>query len=325
MGKGADVGRGEDIRVRGREGGGDHDAAVDRKAGGLGQAGARDRADADHHGVGFDAPAVVQGDREAIATRRDLAWSGAQQNLDSGGGVTRLQERRERGRHGPAQEPRRQLDHHRPAAQRDGAGGDLEPDEAAADDRDPGARPQLSSQPDGVPQTAQIQHPLCNPGIERQPAGLAAGRQEQLPVGDPLAILETDGPVGAIDRLDHASGAELDARRLERRRPGEGEVIRRPLAGEVGLGQRRPLVGRAGLGTEQHDPAIVAEVAQRERGAPAALAGADDHHRRVAHPLPAETRAPFVPSGRWTRSPRWPRAAQSPMSIRTLPSSSLTG
>lgn len=287
MRKGADITSGKNVGICGRERGIDHDAAIDRKAGGPCERAARHGTDADQHRIGLDDVAVRQGEREAVACQRDLLQPGVEQDFDPRGGVTRVQKRRNRRRHHPAQEARRQLDHDRPAAHGGRARGDLEADEAAADDGNARTRAQCLAQPVGIGEVAQIQRPLGDGAIQRQPAR-------------PYV------PAGTIDRQRRAAGTELDARGLQDCGFGEGEVVCHPLAGEIGLGQGRTLVRRARLGAEQDDAAAVAPLAQDERGAPAGLPGADDHdaaaRRHVAPPSRAQ-----------------------PRSISTLPFSTLTG
>ena len=324
MREGADIARGEDVGILCPEGRIDDDAAIDRKTGGRGKSGARRGADADQDRVGLDDAAVRQGELEAVPRKSDLLQSCPEPDLDAGCGVMRLQEGRDGCRNHPAEEPRQQLDHDRPAPRRDGARGDLEANEAAADDGDLGARATSLPQPIRIGQIAQIEDLLGDGGLKRQPARLAAGREQQLGVADLLAVREAHGLAPAIDRRDHAVGMELDAGGRERVGLGEGEVVRRALAGEVGLGQGRPLVGWAGLGAEQDDRAVMALLAQDQRGAAAGLTGTDDHHRLIAHdppPLPCAggQAAPAVASSpragvalcgswrrtKWVGSPSW--------------------
>jgi hypothetical protein len=55
-------------------------------------------------------------------------------------------------------------------------------------------------------------HPLGHCVGQRQPARLAAGREQQLRVADRLAVGEAYVPAGTIDRQRRAAGTELDAR-----------------------------------------------------------------------------------------------------------------
>jgi len=120
----ADVARGKDVGIFRHEPPIDHDAAVDRETRRLGEGGARHRADADQRRIGLDRIALLQGQRDAVARRRDAAQPGTEPDLDPGRGVARLEQGGERRRHRPAQQARRELDHDRSAAEEGGAGGD---------------------------------------------------------------------------------------------------------------------------------------------------------------------------------------------------------
>ena len=178
---------------------------------------------------------------------------------------------RDAGGHGPAHEPVGELQHRDVRAERRRGGGQLQPDEPAADDPDAGARAEAGTQGLRVGVRADEVHRRA---VERQRAGRGAGGEQQLGVGQRAAVVER-----------HRVGVRIEGGRVRARQVGH---VRGPQAFVVadrlvrpGLGERRALVGELRLAADERDRAGPPVLAQRERGPRAALARADDHHPRL--------------------------------------------
>ena len=156
------------------------------------------------------------------------------------------------------------------AAELAGGAGELEADEAAADDGDAGAGVEAGAEREGVVEGAQVGGAG---GGEREAAGGGAGGEEEAGVGEGGAVGEADGAGGAVDG-DGLGVKASDSRVLQ---VAAGEDGGGRGVGEHGrFREGRALVGGVRLGADQGDG--VAALAQREGGAGAAFAGADDDH-----------------------------------------------
>ena len=120
----------------------DGDAVVDRQPGRFGQVGHRHRADADDDEIGVDRLAVRRAGSRALSPpvvdRLRSDWP--QTSSTPSASMAPLDDRGDLGRHAAHQDARLRLDDGDLRAALAGAGGELQPDEAAADDRERGAR-----------------------------------------------------------------------------------------------------------------------------------------------------------------------------------------
>ena len=244
MGAGGDVAGREDVAIAGAQRLIDQDTPVDRKPGCLGEPGARRGADPDQHRIGLDRTAVLEPDRRPASRRRDLLDPAAEDDLDAGHGVAAGEAGGERRRHGSAEQAWQDLDHGRVDAERPRARCNLEPDEAAADDGEMGARHQSRSERLGIAQIAQHVHDAFEPRRHRQAARLAPGGQQAFGVGQRAAVVEADRPLPAIDGRHRRLRAEIDAGRAQGLARGERERVDGALALQERLGQGRALIGR---------------------------------------------------------------------------------
>src|SRR5262245_35544127 len=276
------VAGGEDFRV-GRAALLVHDdAVVDDEPRVTRERDVRLEADADHYRVGFHRAAVRESYRERAAVF-DRFHADSEADPDAFALVARAEECRDSRRYGACAETvERFNDHHRRAAFARGRS-DLEPDPAAADDR------QLLS---GTQRLADRKRVLDRAEVERarrvaaghpKTTRCAAGRQDELVVGDGASVGERDALRGSIDLRRPRADAKVEIERGVLRRLEEVGRLRRGVAGEHRLRKRRALVRRVRLGTDEDDAAGVAFAAQRLRRPAARLSGADDRDRARAH------------------------------------------
>ena len=190
VGAGGDVAGREDVGIARPQHLIDQDALVDRQPGGLGELGARRGADPDQHRIGLDRAAVLEPDCRPACRRRDPLDPAPEDDLDAGDGVAARETGGDRRRHAPAEQARQDLDHGRVSAERPRARRNLEPDEAAADDGEMGARHQPRPERLGIAQIAQHVHDAFQPRRHRQAARLAPGGQQTLGVGQRAAVIE---------------------------------------------------------------------------------------------------------------------------------------
>ena len=148
--------------------------------------------------------------------------------------------------HGPAHQPGAELDHRHRAAQRRGRARQLQPDEPAADHRDPAARGEPPAQRQRVGVGAQD---VDRSAAERQRAGRVApvaSSSERYGRRRPSASSRT---CAAVSR----PAASAPGRKVMSACPQRAGVADRLEL--TGLGQRRALVRRRRLGADQGDPA----------------------------------------------------------------------
>ncbi len=126
------VAGGEDVRIGGGKVFVDRDAVLDCEAGGLGEAGLRDHADGDDHGLGGKRPAVGEAER-AVLGRDHLD---AEIHLDAFGAVARDEGVGKLRQHRPAEGTRGGLEDGDRIAAGAKRRGELEADQAGADDHD---------------------------------------------------------------------------------------------------------------------------------------------------------------------------------------------
>ena len=101
---------------------------------------------------------VVELEHEAVSVRFDGARSAAEHDRDAVRGVQSLDRPGDRFRHHAAEQARRAFDDVHGAAAHACRCGDLQADEATADDRDGGAGSQSGRESDGVVDRAQSHH-----------------------------------------------------------------------------------------------------------------------------------------------------------------------
>jgi hypothetical protein len=207
----------------------------------------------------------------------------------------------ERRRHRSREQPVAGLDDGHGRAEGAGARGDLETDEASADDDDVTTASKRCGQDVCVGDGAQREHSLEVGSLDGK-GGLGGARRE----GEAGEVELTAGCRGGlparsapVDRDHRVAGDQLDALLVE---PGAvsqhegGSVL---LPAQVGLRQGRALVGHLGLVTEEDDRVLVAERSQLCDERQARLPRADDERAAVSrhHPCAPSSCTPRVPGG----------------------------
>jgi hypothetical protein len=161
-------------------------------------------------------------------------------------------------------------------------GGDLQADEAAADDRQPPRRVQLLAQRERVGRAAQHGDVGEALGQRRQPARVRAGGEHQPRVGQLRAGGEAHDAARAVDRHRRVAAVQRDAllgvpglgaQRLQRL----GRIL------QEGLGQRRALVGQQRLVAHEVHARALPGLGQRGAELRAGMAAPDDDDRLGAH------------------------------------------
>ena len=257
-----------------------------RQPGRCGKCGVRHGADADDDEIGLDRLAVGERDaRRSAAVVVDRRDARADRMVDAfARDGARAMTRGDLRRHAAHQDARLRLDDRDRGAALARAGRELQADEAAADDGDAAAGPRCGADRERVVEGAQIDAarsdgPAAAAGAasRRSPAA-ACRRASARAVGERTVLrraVDRRRPRPAMDRC-RALGETLVA--------GDRSSASARLADHRVLGQRRPLVGQMRLVADQRDRAVIADLAQRKRGARAAFAGADDDHARCASP-----------------------------------------
>ena len=176
--------------------------------------------------------------------------------------------------------------------------GDLEPDEAAADDDQADTAEELPPQSQGIVECPEIERFIG--ALDRKLARPRPGGDEQLVIGGRGTVGRPDEPGGPVDRDHPLVRAQIDV------------VFGKPLGLENGLwrrlvpgqhdrlGQRRSLVRGVRFLADQGDRTGKAALAESERGTGSRFSGADNDHPGVV-------------------------TADQPISMKTLPASTLTG
>ena len=158
-----------------------------------------------------------------------------------------------------------------------GGSGDLEPDEAAADDDDGGVRDQRLADRQRIVDATEIMDPVELGAGQRQPSHPPARGQQELVIVKGLAIAEDQAVRLRLDPFDPHARTMLDAL------PGIkfGGVEERPLnpviIAEKLLRQRRAFVGRVILLADEDDPAVEVPGPHGFRRPAAGMTGADDN------------------------------------------------
>ena len=205
MREGAAVAGGENIGVAGAQPVVGPDTVLDGKARIPRQSDFRDGADAGNDPVADDARSIGQHDGMFGAVALDPLDTGPKPQIHSGGLMPLGDQFGDRGGHAPHQQARRHLDQGDGAFALDGAGRDLQPDEAAADHHQPGTRPKPGAHQQRVGELPQVKHVLRRGSRQCQLAGRGPCRQQQFPVGNFPAIAQSDAVPVAVDADDGAS------------------------------------------------------------------------------------------------------------------------
>ena len=164
------------------------------------------------------------------------------------------------------------------AAEFPSAGGDLEPDEATADDDDLSCGAEARRQSVGVREGAHRVDPVEVGALDPETAVDRARRQGEALEGEGPARGRRGAASGGVpaDRHDGVTRDELDPEVGEPGGVVEDEGAAVVLAAQVALRQGWPLVGRLGFGADEHDGLRVTELAQGRDERDAGLPGADD-------------------------------------------------
>ena len=157
----------------------------------------------------------------------------------------------------------------------DGRG--LEPDIAAADDEDAGARDEPRGHAVGIGEVAHGEDAgqLSSDG-GGQAAGAGAGGERERVIGKRRAVGQRHAAAGGVDGGGGGAGAQCDGMVGIPGGGAEVEAFFLHLAQEVGFGEGRALIGGDGFLADKGDLAVEAFGAEfrDERGA--GLAGSDD-------------------------------------------------
>ena len=129
--------------------------------------------------------------------------------------------------------------------------GRLEPDVAAADDRDPQPGADRGAQRERVIGGAQRHHAGQRHAGNLERSQPRAGREDQVVVGQGLAAFEADVAAGPVDALDVAAGEQRDVAVGVIAVGLQPELGGGDLAEHQPLRQRWPLVGRVLFGAQR--------------------------------------------------------------------------
>ena len=157
------------------------------------------------------------------------------------------------------------------------AGGDLQSDEAAADDRRVLHRRKPRKDAPRVGKGAELEDIGVIRARDRKPAVAGAERERQVIVGKRLAVIEAHQLRRPVDRDGAAATEQCDAvlgvedLRLQHQRVAA-------VALEEVLGERRLLVGQVALVVDEDDRSGKACLAERVRELHASVTRADDDH-----------------------------------------------
>ena len=276
----------------------DQDAVVDGGAGGLGQRDVRRDADADD---GDDRPGC--GRPAAVSTATTLPPSPTMRPTAVPRRTSLPQPRwsdrkcaRDFRRDDAAHQPVGGFEHRHRLAEQARRAGDLQPDEAAADDHDIAGGMERIAQRARIVGMAEREDAVEVDALDRRQARRRAGGERQrdrrrmaLP-----SVRTTAEPARSMD-ADLGAEAEIDGvLGVEGFGPERQEVVRRIL--EERLGERRPLIGHVALGGDQRQRAVIAVAPEARRDLRSAVPAADDDNALPAHANPVSpdrTRRPF--------------------------------
>lgn len=162
-------------------------------------------------------------------------------------------------------------------------GGDLQTDEATADDDDPGARTQSPTQGQGVWQRPQVVDVAFGWQLREMTRAHARGDHEVAP-GRPRAVCQHDFVRVEVDTGRALAQPQRDVLLPEVIRAAQQNPLGWPLAREDLLGQRGPVVGRLQLLADERDPARPPGGPRGEgRGGPRGRGSDDDQVLVVGH------------------------------------------
>ena len=188
------------------------------------------------------------------------------------------------GRHHPRHDARPGLEHGDVDAEAAGGGGDLEADDAGADDGEApgsGEGAQIGGEGEGIVETAQDAQARIVAAGNGETARRAAGGDHRHVEVDRGSVREPRPAGVPIKAGDAETQAGVDAQR----RPFGGrhhrEILDRTLPEQQFLAQRRSLVGRVDLLADHDDRPAMAGRAQALSHTRAGLTGPRDEHRQI--------------------------------------------
>ena len=164
--------------------------------------------------------------------------------------------------------------HFEPARARNGC--NLEADVAGADDDRVRASLQHRADAARIVDRAKLEDAAEGCACDRQRTRTRARREHQMVIANAAAVADRNGAALPVDGARRGRELQIDAVLAV---PGVGfetETFGSELALEELLGERRPLVRSERLVADEHDVAVVAPLAKRERDLGTGLAGADD-------------------------------------------------
>ena len=157
-----------------------------------------------------------------------------------------------------------------------GDGGELQTDEAGADDDDGLGGFETPVDSVGFGERAQIHHAVEVGAFHRQQAVTGAERQHQMVVRERRPGGEMEARRVTVDACHAIAEQEIDTAGLVEGLRPQHQPVDGHLAEQISLRQRRALVGRRRLVADDDDRFFVAGFAQGGRDLIAALPGADD-------------------------------------------------
>ncbi len=275
-------------------------------------------ADAHDHEPGGHARAIVAHDARDPPFALDGADRGPEADVDAMSDMLRVVEGAHLGRHHPAHDAIRHLEH-RDCEARLGTGGRaLEADVARADDGDSLGAGQFGADRIDVGLGAQVMD-ASEPGARNgERAGAAAGGEQQPVVGQGGAVVECHQAPAAVDRRRPSAESQLAVLLLIERHRADPQPVGVELARQVLLRQRRALVGKLRLVTHQHQAPAEAVAPQAVDGLRRGMARADDHDSlgQLLHPSRQAGRAPAVAREGSGRAGSAPARRAAPIGVR---------
>jgi hypothetical protein len=214
----------------------------------------------------------------AFACRLDGIHSDAQPDVDALGAVLRLKKARQRLSGDTGEHPVERLENSHLLAELDEYRGGFEAYVAAADHHHSGRAGKLIGHLVDVSAGANRMYAVETVTVARQPAGMPAGRPDQLAITKSSSVGERHLAPLRIDRYYLAAEPSRDASLVPEGGRTDHDTVEALLSRQVVLGQRRPFVRRLRLRADQADRACEILLAQHRRRLGAAVTRTHDQY-----------------------------------------------